>query len=387
MSIIILGSTGSVGKQAIEVACAHNLKVSALSCGSNVKLLEHQARMLGVRACSVRDPEAAKALRLSLADTSIKVYDGDDGLCEMIAELRASKVLNAVSGFSGLRPTLAAIDAGSDVALANKESLVVAGKLVMARAKDAGVKILPVDSEHSALMQCMTHPQAVSRLILTASGGPFFGKTRAETANVTPEQALGHPTWKMGPRVTIDSSTLMNKGFEVIEAARLYDISADKIDVVIHRESIIHSMVEYIDSALIAQLSQPDMRLCIQYALTYPERLHGLTRRLDLADIGTLTFYRLDYKEFPLLGLAYEAEKRSDAARVALNAADEVAVELFLDRKICYYDIAELVCEVVRSAADENYKDYAQIAEADRAFREKTLELARKLPQPQPICD
>jgi 1-deoxy-D-xylulose-5-phosphate reductoisomerase len=377
MSLIILGSTGSVGIQAIEVAQALNIKVTALACGSDIGLLEQQARRLGVKACSVRDHEAAKSLRLSLADTAVKVYAGEDGLCEMISGLRADKVLNAVSGFDGLRPTLAAIDAGSDVALANKESLVVAGKLVMARAKAAGVKILPVDSEHSALLQCMTHPDAVSRLILTASGGPFFGKKRAETASVTPEQALGHPTWKMGPRVTIDSSTLMNKGFEVIEAARLYEISADRIDVVIHRESIIHSMVEYIDNASIAQLSLPDMRLCIQYALTYPKRAPGLTGRLNLADIGRLTFYRPDYDEFPLLGLAYEAERRSDAARVALNAADEVAVELFLNRKISYNEIAELVCEVVRSACDEDYSDWQDIAQADRAFRMQTLELAQ----------
>jgi len=377
MSLIILGSTGSVGTQAIEVAESLDIKVTALSCGSDIALLEQQARRLGVKACVVRDSEAAKSLRLSMADTAVRVYAGEDGLCEMLADLRADKVLNAVSGFDGLRPTLAAIDAGSDVALANKESLVVAGKLVMARAKAAGVKILPVDSEHSALLQCMTHPEAVSRLILTASGGPFFGKKRAETASVTPEQALGHPTWKMGPRVTIDSSTLMNKGFEVIEAARLYDMPVDRIDVVIHRESIIHSMVEYIDNASIAQLSLPDMRLCIQYALTYPKRAPGLTGRLNLADIGRLTFYRPDYDEFPLLGLAYEAERRSDAARVALNAADEVAVELFLNRKISYNEIAELVCEVVRSACDEDYSDWQDIAQADRAFRMQTLELAQ----------
>lgn len=377
MSLIILGSTGSVGIQAIEVAQALNIKVTALACDSGIGLLEQQARRLGVKACSVREQEAVKSLRLSLADTAVRVYAGEDGLCEMISDLCADKVLNAVSGFDGLRPTLAAIDAGSDVALANKESLVVAGKLVMARAKAAGVKILPVDSEHSALLQCMTHPDAISRLILTASGGPFFGKRRAETASVTPEQALGHPTWKMGLRVTIDSSTLMNKGFEVIEAARLYEISADRIDVVIHRESIIHSMVEYIDNASIAQLSLPDMRLCIQYALTYPERAPGITGRLNLADIGRLTFYRPDYDEFPLLGLAYEAERRSDAARIALNAADEVAVDLFLNRKICYNDIAELVCEVVRSARDKDYSDFEGIAQADRVFREQTLELAR----------
>lgn len=379
MSLIILGSTGSVGRQAIEVAQEHNIEVAALSCSSDIKLLEEQVRMLRVRACSVRNYDAAKSLRQSLADTTVKVYAGDDGMCEMISDLRAHKVLNSVSGFDGLRPTLAAIDAGSDLALANKESLVVAGKLVMARAKARGVKILPVDSEHSALLQCMTHPSAVSRLILTASGGPFFGKTRVEMAGVTPEQALGHPTWKMGPRVTIDSSTLMNKGFEVIEAARLYDIPVDKIDVVIHRESIIHSMVEYIDNASIAQLSLPDMRLCIQYALTYPDRMPGLTGRLNLADIGKLTFYRPDLKEFPLLALAYEAECRSDAARIALNAADEVAVGLFLNGKIGYNDIADLVCEVVRSANDEDMRDYAKIFEADRAFREKTLEFAQTL--------
>lgn len=379
MSLIILGSTGSVGRQAIDVALALGIKVLGISCGSDVLELEKQARMLGVRACSVRDEKAAKSLKQSLADTGIKVYAGEDGICEMIADLRADKVLNAVSGFAGLRPTLAAIDAGCDLALANKESLVAAGKLVMARAKAAGVAVLPVDSEHSALLQCMTHPKAVSRLILTASGGPFFGKTRAELADVTPEEALGHPTWKMGPRVTIDSSTLMNKGFEVIEAARLFDIPAEKIDVVIHRESIIHSMVEYIDNAVLAQLSVPDMRLCIQYALTYPERAPGLTNKLDLAQLGKLTFYKPDYREFPLLGLAYETDRRSDAARVALNAADEIAVGLFLSRKIRYNDIAELVCEVVRSAEERDYFSYGEFAEADRYYREKTLEFAQAL--------
>lgn len=377
MSLIILGSTGSVGVQAIEVARALNIEVVGLSCRSDIALLERQARMLGVRACCVRDPDAAKSLRLSLADTNIKVYAGDEGMCEMISELRARKVLNAVSGFDGLRPTLAAIEAGSDLALANKESLVAAGKYVMARAKAAGVKILPVDSEHSALLQCMTHPGAISRLLLTASGGPFFGKKRAELAGVTPEQALGHPTWKMGPRITVDSSTMMNKGLEVIEAARLFDISVDQIDVVIHRESIIHSMVEYIDNAVIAQLSLPDMKLCIQYALTYPDRLPGTVGRLSLADIGRLTFFRPDFEQFPLLALAYEAERRSDAARVALNAADEVAVNLFLSRKIGYNDIAELVCEVVRSSADRDYGSYEEFAEADREFREKTRLLAK----------
>jgi 1-deoxy-D-xylulose 5-phosphate reductoisomerase len=378
MAIIILGSTGSVGTQAIEVARGHNIKVAALSCARDIKLLEEQARMLGVRACAVKSEEAAKSLRLALADTQIKVYTGDDGLCEMIADLRADTVLNAVSGIAGLRPTLAAIESGCDVALANKESLVTAGKLVMERAKVKGVKILPVDSEHSALLQCMTHPNAVSRLILTASGGPFFGKTSEETASVTPEQALGHPTWKMGPRVTIDSSTLMNKGFEVIEAARLYNIPVEQIDVVVHRESIIHSMVEYTDNASIAQLSLPDMRLCIQYALTYPNRIEGLIGRLDLADIGKLTFYKPDFSTFPLLGLAYEVEGRSDAAHVALNAADEVAVELFLQRKIGYNDISELVCRVVRGVCDKSYISYAQIADADRVFREETLALAGK---------
>ncbi len=384
MSLIILGSTGSVGTQAVEVARKLGIKVAALTCGSDIKLLEEQARMLGVSACAAADKSAARELRVALADTDIKIYSGEDGICELIAEPRtrksyagceADKVLVAISGIAGLRPTLAAIDAGYDVALANKETLVTAGRLVMAHAKTRGVKILPVDSEHSAIFQCLTHPEAVSRLILTASGGPFFGKTRRDTASVTPGQALGHPTWKMGPRVTIDSSTLMNKGFEVIEAARLYDIPTDRIEVVVHRESIIHSMVEYIDNASIAQLSLPDMRLCISYALTYPNRACGLTGRLNLADIGRLTFYKPDFENFPLLGLAYDAESRSDAARVALNAADEIAVELFLQGKIGYNDISELVTAVVRGARDEDYGDCDRIIAADREFREKTKNL------------
>ena len=377
MAIIILGSTGSVGTQAVEVVRNLNVKVAGLACSGDIAALERQARLLGVEACAVKDEAAARGLKTALSDTDIKIYAGDGGMCDMVADLRAEKVLCAVSGIAGLRPTLAAIDSGSDIALANKESLVTAGRLVMGRAKSRGVKILPVDSEHSALLQCMTHPEAVSRLILTASGGPFFGKTRAETADVTPERALGHPTWKMGPRVTVDSSTLMNKGFEVIEAARLYGVSAEHVDVVIHRESIIHSMVEYIDNASIAQLSLPDMRLCIQYALTYPNRLEGLTGRLELADIGRLTFYRPDFAEFPLLGLAYEAERRSDAARVALNAADEEAVALFLGHKIGYNQIAELVCEVVGSTRDKDLGTFEEIADSDLAAREETRRLAR----------
>jgi len=380
MSLVILGSTGSVGEQAIDVAENLKINISGLCCQRDIAKLESQARKLNPKAIAVGDDKLYLSLKNSLFDKNIKIYSGEDGICEMIADLNADIALNAISGIAGLRPTLAAIENNYNIALANKESLVAGGRLVMENAKSRGVKILPVDSEHSAIFQCINiaNPESVSRLILTASGGPFFGKKIEDTVDITPAQALNHPTWKMGRRITIDSSTLINKGFEVIEAAYLFNISAENIEVVIHRESIIHSMVEYIDNACIAQLSVPDMRLCINYALTYPKRHKGMTSRLNLAEIGRLSFFEPDYINFPLLGLAYKVLNRSDNARIALNAADEIAVELFLNNKIKYNNIAEIVCEVVEAISENNYNNYLEIAEADSAAREEAKQIADK---------
>ncbi len=348
-NIAILGSTGSVGEQAIDVAEKMNMRVSSLSARSNFLRVEEQARRLGVRSVAMADESAAAELRVRLADTGIKVYSGDDGICQMIAEERRDTVLNSIIGEAGLLPSLAVIDSGARLALANKESLVVAGEIVTARAKEKGVEILPVDSEHSAIFQCLKAGKGreVKKILLTASGGPFFGYTSEQLRSIGVDDALAHPTWKMGAKITIDSATLMNKGFEVIEAAHLFGVPAEKIEVVVHRESIIHSMVEYIDNSVIAQLSVPDMRLCAQYAITYPDRTEAVIDELDLFSIGKLTFARPDTETFPLLAAAIDCIGKGGALPAVLNAANEVAVAEFLKGRIPFYTIGESVCETV----------------------------------------
>jgi len=346
-SIVILGSTGSVGKQTVEVAADQHARVLALTANRDAKTMEAQARLLHPHLVVMEQEAAAKSLRTALADTDIEVRAGHAAVLEAAAFDSAELVFNSIGGSAGLEPTLAAIDAGKPLALANKESIVMAGEIVMARAKAKNVPIIPVDSEHSAIFQCLNPSQAISRILLTASGGPFFGKTREEMASITPEDALAHPTWKMGQKITIDSATLMNKGFEVIEAVHLFGVKPEQVEVVVHRESIIHSMVEYTDNAVLAQLSLPDMRLCAQYALTYPERRPGLLGRLDLAKLGKLSFFEPDLISFPLLRLAYDCIKAGGILPAALVAADEVAVSQFIDGFLGFNDIADVVEESV----------------------------------------
>ena len=342
--LALLGSTGSIGRQTLEVAAASGYAVSALAARQNVRLLEEQARAFRPRIAAVYEEEAARELRRRLRDTDVRVFSGMDGLLTAAALPENDLVLTAVVGMIGLRPTLAAIEAGHDIALANKETLVCAGHLVMKRAREKGVRILPVDSEHSAIFQCLRAADGneVSRLILTASGGPFYGKSRREMAGVTAEQALRHPNWSMGAKITVDSATMMNKGLELIEAMWLYNQPPERIEIVVHRESVVHSLIEFADHSVLAQLGAPDMRLPIQYALTFPARLPGAAPRLDLTQWGQLHFDRPDPENFPALTLARQAARQKGNRGAVLNGANEAAVALFLAGKIGFLDIARL---------------------------------------------
>ncbi len=353
----ILGSTGSIGRQTIDVARRLGLKINALAANRNVRLLEEQAREFRPRLVAVSDPLAAKELRTAIADLSIRVVEGTDGLCEAASVPGADLVCNSIVGIAGLIPTLAAIRAKKDIALANKETLVAGGEVVMKAAHSAGVQILPVDSEHSAIFQCLQgcpEKKEVKRIILTASGGPFFGKTKEELQTVTPDQALHHPNWSMGPKVTIDSATMMNKGLEIIEASWLFQLPASKIDVLVQRESVIHSMVEYQDHSVIAQLGVPDMRLPIQYAITFPERAVSPVKSLDFMKYGKLTFARPDEEAFPCLSACKLALKKGGLVPAAANGANEAAVQLFLNRKIRFTDISNLVLDAMNHQPDKN---------------------------------
>ena len=351
--IAVLGATGSVGEQALDVAERFGMTVTAISAHRNVARTEELARKFGVHAVAMADEQASKELKTRLADTSVAVYSGADGICQMIGETKQDVVVNSIIGEAGLLPTLAVIESGTRLALANKESLVVAGEIVMKRAREKGVDILPVDSEHSAIFQCLKSgkEREVKRILLTASGGPFFGYTAEQLQGIKVEQALAHPTWKMGAKITIDSATLMNKGFEVIEAVHLFDVAPEQIRVLVHRESIIHSMVEYIDNSVIAQLSVPDMRLCIQYAVTYPDRIRASIPELDFTAVSGLTFHSPDTDVFPLLPCALRAIRDGGALPAVLNAANEVAVAEFLAGKIAFARIADVVCNTVETLA------------------------------------
>lgn len=342
-SIILLGSTGSVGLQAADVARAQNYDVRALCANNNFIKVEEQIREFGVKAAAMTDVAAAAELKLRTRDLPVKIYSGCDGICQMIADTDSDIAVNSIIGTAGLKPTLAVIESGKDLALANKESLVIAGEIVMSRAREKDVSIAPVDSEHCAIAQCLRSGKAdeVKRLIITASGGPFFGKKRSELADITREQALAHPTWKMGAKITIDSSTLMNKGFEVIEASHLFGIPGNKIDVIVHRESIIHSMVEFCDNSVIAQMSVPDMRLCVQYAIEMPDRYSAVIPELNLAEIGSLTFAEPDVDTFVPLKLARESLALGGALPAVLHSANEVAVMQFLGGRIKFTDILD----------------------------------------------
>ncbi len=333
--LTLLGSTGSIGRQAVELALSKNIKINGFAANKSVAEVEKQARRFKPSFCVMSDPRSASDLKARLADTSVKVLSGDSGMTEVIGSTQGI-VLNAVIGSAGLKPTLEAIDAGRELALANKESLVMAGDIVMSRARKKGITIRPVDSEHSAIWQCLRGASRgeLKKLILTASGGPFFGMKRAELETKVLNDALAHPTWNMGKAITVDSATLMNKGFEVIEAAKLFEVDADRIEVLVHRESIIHSMTEYIDNSVIAQMSKPDMRLCINYALTYPYRESGLTQPLNLSAMGHLTFAEPDCETFTLLPLAFSALRAGGALPAVLHAANEQTVDAFLDGRI-----------------------------------------------------
>ncbi len=368
--LIILGSTGSIGTQALEVCRRDGYTVVALAAGGNIELLEKQAREFKVKAVAVFNTQKAEELKIKLKDTDIKVLSGQDGVCQ-IAQMDADIVLNSIVGIAGLRPTLAAIESGHDIALANKETLVTGGDIVKKAAKEKGVKILPVDSEHSAIFQSLqgAPEKSLKKILLTASGGPFFGKTRADLENVTVKEALAHPNWSMGAKITIDSATLMNKGLEVIEAVHLFDISADDIEVLVHRQSILHSAVELSDGAVIGQLGTPDMRLPIQYALTYPQRSNYAFEKLSLSDIGTLTFQKPDTETFRCLPLCIKAINEGGLRPTAVNGANEEAVRLFLEGKIKFLQIAELVEKAAYSV--NNIKDFGleDVLECDKLSR------------------
>ncbi len=344
--IVLLGSTGSIGKQTLDVCKAHNIEIKALSANSDVETLEAQSREFLPEYAVIADEALVKDLKTRLADTEIKVLGGEKGLCE-IAALPNCRVVNAIVGMAGLVPTLSAIRAGNDVALANKETLVTGGKLVMDAVKRSGVRLLPVDSEHSAIFQCLQGAAGnkISRIILTASGGPFYGKNIGELAGVTKEQALAHPNWAMGEKITIDSATLMNKGLELIEAVWLFGAEPSQIQIVVQRESVIHSAVEFEDGAIIAQLGSADMRLPIQYALTYPERLDCPAKKLSFEELKTLTFGEPDEKTFVCLAAAKRAIEKGGNAPCAVNCANETAVRLFLDGRIRFLDIGDAVEE------------------------------------------
>ena len=371
-SLSVLGSTGSIGRQSLAAAAHLGIPVAAVAAQRNILLLEQQARQFRPRLAAVYDEPAARALRVALADTPTRVVSGPKGLAEAAALPEADCVVTAVSGSVGLLPTLAAIDGGKRIALANKETLVCAGALVMARASERGAEILPVDSEHSAIFQSLggiLRNGAMKRILLTASGGPFRGMTREETDGKTPAEALRHPNWSMGAKITVDSATMMNKGLEFIEAMHLFGASPDQITVLIHPESVVHSAVEFIDGSVVAQMAAPDMLLPIQYALTFPERAPSLCAPLDLFGAGALHFEAPDPENTPCLALAMDAARRGGIAPCVLSAANEAAVGLFLAEKIPFGKISECVAAALDSIYMNGQPTLDDILKADRAAR------------------
>ena len=378
-SVSILGSTGSIGRQSLDIISRMDgVKVAALTAGSSVELMARQCRQFQPKLAVMATEEAAYQLKEALHDMDIRVSWGEEGLIQAATIPEAECVITAVVGMVGLKPTLAAIRAGKRIGLANKETLVCAGELVMAEAEKYGVEIIPVDSEHSAIFQClMGNPdrREVKRLILTCSGGPFYGKTSEELKTVTKADALKHPNWKMGPKITIDCATLMNKGLEVIEAMRLYRMPLERVSVLVHRQSIVHSMVEFVDGAVMAQMGAPDMRLPIQLALTYPERMDCPVDPLDLTTCGALTFAHPDLERFPCLRLAYDCAAKGGTACPAMNGANEEAVAMYLREEIGFYDIYRLVSAAVEAVPFIQNPTLEQILEADRLAREAVRNL------------
>jgi 1-deoxy-D-xylulose-5-phosphate reductoisomerase len=369
--LIILGSTGSIGGQALEVCENLGVRVVSLVAGSNARLLEQQARKFRPRVAALFDEDSANSLRIALADTQVRVLGGPEGVREAVTLDGADTVLTSVVGIAGLEPTLAAIDAGKNIALSNKETLVTAGNLVMKAARDKGVSIIPVDSEHSAIFQCLAGNRRcdVEKIILTASGGPFRGYSAERLKTVTLEEALRHPNWTMGKKITVDSASMMNKGLELIEAMWLFDKSPDDIEILINRESAVHSIVEFRDGSLIAQLGAPDMRIPIQLALTWPERVGNAYKRLSLADIGSLMFERPDMETFRCLKLAYRAARTGGTMPAAMNAGNEVAVELFLKGALEFYRIPEIIEAVMDGHKVNTRPVLDDIIDTDRESR------------------
>lgn len=372
-NLSILGSTGSIGTQALDVCEKAKIAVTALAANSNHGLLERQARRFKPKKVALVDEKAAAELKFNLRDTDIVVLSGQSGVCECAEEETADTVLNGVVGMAGLEPTLCALNAKKTLALANKETLVAGGSLVTRTAAEKGVEILPVDSEHSAIFQClqgMNKKEELKSIILTASGGPFFAKSEAELENVTVAEALNHPNWSMGAKITVDSATMMNKGLELIEAVWLFDVQPKDVQIVVHRESVVHSLIEYVDNSVIAQLGVPDMRIPIQYALTYPQRLPSPVKRLSLSDYGNLTFAKPDYKTFRCIELCRRAIEKGGLYPAVANGANEKANELFRRGKIGFLDIAKLVEAALENCAAKEEYTLSDVLSADKAARD-----------------
>ena len=390
MKLAVLGSTGSVGVQALDAARSLDCRTVLLTGGKNVALLAEQARATGAEMCAVPDEGDAKELRLLLAGEGVKVYGGGDAICNCIGECGADVFVHSISGMAGIPAAIAASKTGGRLAIANKESVISLGDVIFDNIRRNGGELIPVDSEHSAIFQCLltsgaidakggARPEIVKRILLTASGGPFFGKSREELERVTPEQALAHPTWRMGRKITIDCATLMNKGFEIIEAARLFGVDEDRIEVVIHRQSIIHSMVEYIDNMVIAQLGEPDMRHCIRYAISYPERMNVPSPGIDLAAVSPLTFDSPDVTTFPLLEAARRAYRAGGTAPAALIAADEEAVASFISGAIGFCEISDVVCEALAAYDPSPECTPESVADAERSARSITKDIIARI--------
>ena len=380
-SLAILGSTGSVGKQSVEVALSLGLKVDLLTASSSVDEIEKQARILKPKVCVLTNEKASHALKEKLADTDILVYGGEKSALDAIESSSAGVAVNAVSGFSGLAPAIASANSGKRIAMSNKEAIVIAYKFLKEAIDKNNAELVPVDSEHSAIFQCLqgNRQNKIKRILLTSSGGPFRGKRASELCGITAKDALAHPTWKMGAKITVDSASLMNKGFEVIEAVRLFGVTPEQVKVVVHPQSIMHSAVEYDDNSIIAQMGAPDMRTCIQYAITFPNRAPSLASALDFATTGSLTFAEPDTKTFKLLSLAYYAIEQDGIIPAVLNAADEVAVDMFLKDKIGFLDMFDAVENIVTSYENVKNPTLEDIINADKETRIKTLEYIKGL--------
>ncbi|MBO5092338.1 MAG: 1-deoxy-D-xylulose-5-phosphate reductoisomerase [Clostridia bacterium] len=375
-SIAILGSTGSVGRQSVEIVSSLKLNVDLLTASSSVDIIEEQARQLNPKACVLTDEKSATSLKEKLSDTSIKVYGGENSALKAIEESKAQVAVNAVSGFAGLAPAISCAKSGKRIAMSNKEAIVTAYKFLKDAIDKNNAELIPVDSEHSAIFQCLQGRSGneIKRIILTSSGGPFRGKRLSELSNITSSDALAHPTWKMGAKITVDSASLMNKGFEVIEAVRLFDVLPSQVKVVVHPQSIMHSAVEYNDNSVISQMGAPDMRTCIQYAITYPSRCVSLAKQLDFASLGSLTFEEPDMGTFSLLPLAYYAIEQDGVIPAVLNAADEIAVGYFLKDSIKFTDIFKVVEYIVTTFNNIANPTIEDIIRADNEARIKTKE-------------